>query len=52
METGKKLRKTHFCINCKNVIRCKGAVDPEACINYEPRREVKEIDNTTNDEND
>lgn len=44
-----KLKKAQVCMHCINLFSCKGAKDVSKCVNYIPRKENTDGNNTTDD---
>ena len=34
-----KLKKNIHCVPCEYVLTCKGAINPESCVNFKRRKE-------------
>lgn len=48
MKEEPRLKKNQYCLHCIHIFKCKGAIDPKMCVNFEKRKDKKECQNKEN----
>ena len=41
MKEEPRLKRNQYCLHCIHIFKCKGAIDPKMCVNFEERKEEK-----------